>query len=220
MEFLEAMKWEEDWKTTAVDILRSNYEEFYKIEPMESQEDNDTQEDDPEEGEKEEDPVLAAMMKRSMARKAEAKIVDPIEDWLADVTPLGKKMETVDPLAWWWKEKQRGNDRMGLADLALDVFSCPATSVDVERLFSRAGRNVTSLRHNMKARKLAKVVSLGQWFLDDWVPSTLLDDILKKEKEARELARAERKRRRQGESERARKKRKVTPDGDDKSDDE
>ncbi|KAE8214172.1 hypothetical protein CF326_g9805 [Tilletia indica] len=201
------MKWQEDWKETAVDILRSNYEAFYKVVPLESQDDQDAPDNGKEDAE--EDPVIAAMMKRSIARRAEAKAVDQIEEWLADVTPLSKKKETVDPLAWWWKEKQRGNERMGLADMALDVFSCPATSVDVERLFSRAGRNVTPLRHSMRALKLAKVVAVGQWFLDDWVPSDLLTNLLQRERDLKEAARNEKKRKRRLMADKARKKQKT-----------
>ncbi|CAD6943697.1 unnamed protein product, partial [Tilletia laevis] len=88
MDFLEAMKWQEDWKETAKDIFRSNYEAFYKVVPLESQDDQDTPDNGKEDAE--EDPVIAAMMKRSIARRAEAKAVDPIEEWLADVTPRAR----------------------------------------------------------------------------------------------------------------------------------
>ncbi|KAL9932573.1 hypothetical protein V8E36_008690 [Tilletia maclaganii] len=118
LDFLEAMKWEEDWKTDALTVLRQYYDQFYKIVPPESQDDADGSGADEEE---EDDPVTLAMMKRSASRKI--KVVDHIDEWLADVTPMSKKKETVDPLAWWWKEKQRGNDHGGLADLALDVFA-------------------------------------------------------------------------------------------------
>ncbi|KAK0519669.1 hypothetical protein OC842_007368 [Tilletia horrida] len=109
---------------------------------------------------------------------------------------------------------------MGLADLALDVFSCPATSVDVERLFYRAGRNVTSLRNSMKARKLAKVVAVGQWFLDDWVPTDLLQRVLQAENEAKVRAREAKRRKRVADEDAAKKRRKTNngqtaADGDD-----
>ncbi|CAD6969831.1 unnamed protein product [Tilletia controversa] len=65
----------------------------------------------------------------------------------------------------------------------------------------------------MRARKLAKVVAVGQWFLDDWVPTTLLTDILEREQEVKEAAKVERKRKL--EADRACKKRKVTPQEDD-----
>ncbi|CAD6986232.1 unnamed protein product [Tilletia controversa] len=69
-------------------------------------------------------------------------------------------------------------------------------------------------RHSMRARKLAKVVAVGQWFLDDWVPTTLLTDILEREQEVKEAAKVKKKRKRKLEADRARKKRKVTPQED------
>ncbi|CAD6910338.1 unnamed protein product, partial [Tilletia caries] len=101
------------------------------------------------------------------------------------------------------------------ADMALDVFSCPATSVDVERLFSRAGRNLAPLRHSIRARKLAKVVAVGQWFLDDWVPADLLTNILNHEREVKEAARMEKKRKRRLIADKTRKRQKTALEGDD-----
>ena len=80
----------------------------------------------------------------------------------------------VDALAWWWTQKRMGITHSGLTDLALDVFSAPATSVDVERLFSKAGHHITPLRHRLKAEKLRHMVSLGGWFREGWVPQDLL----------------------------------------------
>ncbi|KAK0519670.1 hypothetical protein OC842_007369 [Tilletia horrida] len=70
LEFLEAMKWEEDWKEAAIDVLRTTFNNFYKIQPVESQDDDASQNDEEEE---EDDPVTLAMMKRSLTRKAQAK---------------------------------------------------------------------------------------------------------------------------------------------------
>ncbi|CAD6979547.1 unnamed protein product [Tilletia controversa] len=99
--------------------------------------------------------------------------------------------------------------------MALDVFSCPATSVDVERLFSRAGRNLAPLRHSIRARKLAKVVAVGQWFLDDWVPADLLTNNLNHEREVKEAARMEKKRKRRLIADKTRKRQKTALEGDD-----
>ncbi|KAL9940502.1 hypothetical protein V8E36_001207 [Tilletia maclaganii] len=80
--------------------------------------------------------------------------------------------------------------------LAMLKRSASPTSVDVERLFSRAGQNVTSLRHNMLARKLAKV-AVGQGFQDGWVPDGLLKRILDEGEQAKRDKREAKKRKRQ-----------------------
>ncbi|KAE8209046.1 hypothetical protein CF327_g6917 [Tilletia walkeri] len=71
----------------------------------------------------------------------------------------------------------------GLAALALDVFSAPSTSVNVERLFSQAGHHVTPLRHRMKAIKVGQLVTVGAWFRDNWVPANLLSQYLHQQKQ-------------------------------------
>ncbi|CAD7066410.1 unnamed protein product [Tilletia caries] len=77
--------------------------------------------------------------------------------------------------------------------MALDVFSTPATSVEVERLFSRAGRTVTPLRYRLKAERISQLVTVGKWFSEGAVPETLLPDALSSEaavrKEKRERIR-------------------------------
>ncbi|CAD6985175.1 unnamed protein product, partial [Tilletia controversa] len=92
------------------------------------------------------------------------------------VQPLGKNGQLLDPLKWWADQARKGNDHGGLAALALDVFAAPATSVDVERLFSKAGNHITPLRHRLKAIKIGEMVSVGAWFREGWVPKDLLAD--------------------------------------------
>ncbi|CAD6886917.1 unnamed protein product [Tilletia caries] len=50
--------------------------------------------------------------------------------------------------------------------------------------------------------------------INDWVPTTLLTDILEREQDVKEAAKVEKKRKRKLEADRARKKRKVTPQED------
>ncbi|KAL9937653.1 hypothetical protein V8E36_003198 [Tilletia maclaganii] len=158
LDFLEAMKWEEDWKTDALTVLRQYYDQFYKIVPPESQDDADGSGADEEE---EDDPVTLAMMKRSASRRI-----------------------------------KRTTSRLSFTANTDSAVSA-ATSVDVERLFSRAGQNMTSLRRKMLARKLSKVVAVGQWFTDGWVPHDLLQIILGDEQQLIKDKREYRKRKRQ-----------------------
>lgn len=68
---------------------------------------------------------------------------NPVQQWL-DEKPLNYKVE---PLQWWVERHKRGDKQKGLTQLAMDVLSIPATSVDVERLFSSGGLIVTTRRH-------------------------------------------------------------------------
>ncbi|CAD6929132.1 unnamed protein product [Tilletia caries] len=60
----------------------------------------------------------------------------------------------------------------------------------------------------MRALKLPKVVAVGQWFLDDWVPSDLLTNLLQRERDLKEAAWNEKKRKRRLMADKARKKQK------------
>ncbi|KAE8218978.1 hypothetical protein CF319_g7243 [Tilletia indica] len=82
------------------------------------------------------------------------------------------------------------NEHDGMTSMALDVFSTPATSVEVERLFSRAGRTVTPLRHRLRAERISQLVTVGKWFSEGAVPETLLPDVLSDEAAARKAKRA------------------------------
>ncbi|KAK4688191.1 hypothetical protein P7C73_g1918, partial [Tremellales sp. Uapishka_1] len=88
-----------------------------------------------------------------------------------------------DPLSYWFALEGTIWDSCGLRRLALDVFSTPgeflvsaqsapiggltlcsaATSVDVERLFSRAGMVASSRRSNLSSDTTAAQLLVGQW---------------------------------------------------------
>ncbi|GAA5881864.1 hypothetical protein JCM1840_006820 [Sporobolomyces johnsonii] len=52
-------------------------------------------------------------------------------------------------LSYWKQLYAIGEHKEGLKQLALDIFSCPASSVDVERAFSFGGFTVSKRRHNL-----------------------------------------------------------------------
>ncbi|OAV98974.1 hypothetical protein PTTG_25420 [Puccinia triticina 1-1 BBBD Race 1] len=78
--------------------------------------------------------MLAGLGNTAAARGGNGS-TDAFDIWLAGGLILdGSK--PVNPLNWWMKQKRAGNMHGGLVDMALDVLSCPATSVDVKRAFS------------------------------------------------------------------------------------
>ncbi|KAE8241013.1 hypothetical protein A4X13_0g7602 [Tilletia indica] len=181
--FMTVLKWPDDWKEEAEQLLRDVYAAYYQRSPeAEKADGSQTPNFD------NLDPTTQALMRMAKA-KQESSSHDVIAEWFDNFTPLSADGRRVDPLHWWWTEQQKGNDHEGLTAMALDVFSCPATSVDVERLFSRAGRVVSPLRHRLKAAKIAQLVTVGKWFLEGSVPETLLPDVLTEEKDARRAKR-------------------------------
>ncbi|KAG9085753.1 hypothetical protein FRC06_003462 [Ceratobasidium sp. 370] len=57
---------------------------------------------------------------------------------------VNSKHVPFNPLVWWYSQRVLGNERDGLTQLVLDVLSAPASSVDVERVFSFAGSIATA----------------------------------------------------------------------------
>ncbi|EAU88633.2 hypothetical protein CC1G_01006 [Coprinopsis cinerea okayama7 len=88
--------------------------------------------------------------------------VDALEEWLS-TPPVKTKL---DPIKYWFKQKQDGHP---LAQMALDFLSAPATSTDAERAFSRGGLTVSKLRHALSAKSVRATTVLGSWAEHDWV---------------------------------------------------
>ncbi|GAA5907401.1 hypothetical protein JCM5296_002186 [Sporobolomyces johnsonii] len=64
-------------------------------------------------------------------------------------------------LDYWKRQWADGEKREGLTELALDVFGCPASSVDVERAFSFGGFTVSNRRHNLSAASVTACMFLA-----------------------------------------------------------
>ncbi|KAE8209774.1 hypothetical protein CF327_g6278 [Tilletia walkeri] len=181
--FMRIMKWEKEWIQKAVDTLKDVHRSRYKKDEQEPDSNTQSQDVDGQtdsqkrKARKKELSFVEQRLQQAEEEDSEPD-VDPLDEWckgkLCPVTLVKGKL--VDPLAWWNDQKRIGCEHGGLTDLALDLFSAPATSVDVERLFSKAGHHITPLRHRIKAVKLGQMVTVGAWHRENWVPEDLLSN--------------------------------------------
>ncbi|CAD6888235.1 unnamed protein product [Tilletia caries] len=162
---LTLLKWPAEWQTQAEKQLRDVFNRWYatRARPEEARTDSQTEDFD------QLDSMSQQLIMLHQRQRAVANPNEAIDDWLKEkITPLGPKWKELTPYAG-------------------------ATSVDVERLFSRAGHVVTPLRHKLKADKIGEIVTLGKWFTEGSVPDDLLVNILEAQQRTRKARRAKRK---------------------------
>ncbi|CAD6925360.1 unnamed protein product [Tilletia controversa] len=195
---MRSMCWEDEWIRKAENTLRTVFDDRYRRDDLEQESRSQSQDPD-DQTKRTEKPKSRLLQRLQAAQQAAQPAPDPIAEWVAGSLSLVKG-KMVNPLEWWWKQHRMGVRWGGLTDLALDVFSAPATSVDVERLFSKAGHHITPLRHRLKAVKLGQMVWLGAWFKEDWVPQDCLRGYLYKQKQRKLVQKANANRRASEES--------------------
>ncbi|KNE93210.1 hypothetical protein PSTG_13385 [Puccinia striiformis f. sp. tritici PST-78] len=81
--------------------------------------------------------------------------------WLAGGLTLTDEGRPVNPLKWWMRQRRAGNTHGGLLRMALDVLSCPATTVDVERSFSFGRDYVALKRHRLSASSVTRGMAVA-----------------------------------------------------------
>ncbi|KAG8699536.1 hypothetical protein FRC08_005227 [Ceratobasidium sp. 394] len=81
---------------------------------------------------------------------------------LVDLTKDGEP-HLRNPLLWWHNQCITSNGWNGLTQMALDVLSTPATSVDVERAFSFVGSFVSKHCHNLGTFTIQAAASLSSY---------------------------------------------------------
>jgi hAT family C-terminal dimerisation region/BED zinc finger len=97
------------------------------------------------------DSVQRAMRKRTHSNMNELSLY---EDGYP--APIG-----ADPLAWW---KLHETEFPGIARMSLDMLAIPATTANVERVFSKAKLILTDGRSLLDADVAGKIASMGSWF--------------------------------------------------------
>ncbi|TFK78514.1 hATC-domain-containing protein, partial [Polyporus arcularius HHB13444] len=75
---------------------------------------------------------------------------------------------TTDPLMWWAARRAM---YPCLSRMALDYLSIPATSMDVERTFSKGRLLLSHVRSRLSAQSTRAVLCVGSWSLAGYVKS-------------------------------------------------
>ncbi|KIL54124.1 hypothetical protein M378DRAFT_60186, partial [Amanita muscaria Koide BX008] len=65
-----------------------------------------------------------------------------------------------DPLRWWYEQQHL---YPGLSRMARDYHSIPATSVDVERIFSGGRMLLSYLRNRLQVESTRALLCVGEW---------------------------------------------------------
>ncbi|KAI9605053.1 hypothetical protein H4Q26_003024, partial [Puccinia striiformis f. sp. tritici PST-130] len=122
--------------------------------------------------------VLAGLGAAALARSAES-LSDPIDIWLLGGLVLDEGAP-VNGLKWWGEQKRSGNTHHGLPRVALDVMTCPATTVDVKRTFNFGRDYVTSRRHNLHAKSVSRGMALSFYSKNGMIKPLALHEFMAK----------------------------------------
>ncbi|KNE91143.1 hypothetical protein PSTG_15398 [Puccinia striiformis f. sp. tritici PST-78] len=153
-EYFKLVNWEPEWIVEAIGLTREMWVNFYKPAPIAP-----TPSSSATKSSKPKSSMLAGLSGAAAARGGICSTA-LLDIWLAGGLILDDN-EPVNPLKWWIQQKKSGNTHGGLAHMALDVLSCPATSVDVERAFSFGGDYVSPRRHRLSARSLSRGMTVA-----------------------------------------------------------
>ncbi|KAJ3002262.1 hypothetical protein NUW54_g5941 [Trametes sanguinea] len=84
--------------------------------------------------------------------------------------------DITNPFQWWYR-RRRVYPR--LARMAMDYLSIPATSVDVERVFSRGRLLLPHVRNRLSAQTTRALLCLGDWSVHGYIAQSDLADVAK-----------------------------------------
>ncbi|SJL18439.1 uncharacterized protein ARMOST_22028 [Armillaria ostoyae] len=162
--FVEA-NWEPGWIADACRVLCEEFDRKYKhlmddVVVMEDEKDTNAQS-------LQSDNIFDNLNSLKAPKRADVR--DDLDRYLSTDTEL-----TDNPLMWW-KEKQ--SMYPCLSRMALDYLSIPATSVDVERTFSRGHLLISHIRNKLTAQTSRALMCLGQWSVYGFIHDTDIQDV-------------------------------------------
>lgn len=164
--YFARQEWPTEWITNAVYLLRSHWITYYKPKVD-----------------------LRTSCSGTIAGGSED-FFSAVDTW--DATSSGDALDdylsapslssVTNPIVWWISFGGDGP----LRRMALDFLSVPASSVDVERAFSRGGLTVSKLRHRLSAESVRASTVLNSWMKHaDLIPETQIINAFTDKKKVR-----------------------------------
>ncbi|KAF5356700.1 hypothetical protein D9758_013728 [Tetrapyrgos nigripes] len=182
LNYFKTAEWPESWKNMALEIVRDVYERDYKSKM--------TVENDAMDVDEPETPVKPS--KRNQFDDLPA-LKAPRPDNLSDELDryLKSDVEKVKDVVEWWHGRKKSYPV--LHRMALDYLTIPATSTDVERIFSRSRFLLPYVRNRLSAETTRALMCLSQWSLlgliddNDVVEVSKLPEIEVENKDAEDI---------------------------------
>ncbi|KAH9452703.1 hypothetical protein Pst134EB_016656 [Puccinia striiformis f. sp. tritici] len=168
-EYFKLANWEPEWIAEAIRLARDMWLTHYKPRVPKAATSTPSTSARP----KTTTTMLAGLGSAAAARDGLGSS-DPFDMWLCGGLVLNDG-HPVNPLKWWMKQKRSGNTHGGLVHMALDVLSCPATSVDVERAFSFGRDYVTSKRHKLAPKSVSRGMTVAFYSKNKKIPDGILN---------------------------------------------
>ncbi|TFY76146.1 hypothetical protein EWM64_g7868 [Hericium alpestre] len=154
--YFKNTKWEQDWIDMAREVVQDEYDHSYALREVEG-DDRDDQEAAQEATEVTSGNIFDNLP--SLAAPAPNNDHSELDQYLStDPEPIN------DPIAWWSHPKCT-SDYPRLSHMALDYLTIPATSVAVERVFSRGCLLLLHVRNRLSAQTTHVLLCLGNWSL-------------------------------------------------------
>ncbi|KAI7952658.1 hypothetical protein MJO29_008289 [Puccinia striiformis f. sp. tritici] len=137
-EYFKLAQWKPKWIVESIRLTREMWEPHYKPSPHPTTAKQSNHRPRP--------PPTGVLARLSMAPEAQAgnTSTNPLTMWLAGALTLDDDGQPVNPLKWWIQQGRAGNQHGALLQMALDVLSCPATTVDLKQSFS-FGRDIVTI---------------------------------------------------------------------------
>ncbi|GAA5882316.1 hypothetical protein JCM1840_005033 [Sporobolomyces johnsonii] len=162
--YLQEQDWPEEWQEEALKLAKAYRDKWYSGRSYSTTPDFHAT---PTPSSMLNQPLTAAQRMQARAEADPAVTSDPLDSFVSATPTFDRAADgtvhdkgAVD----FWLGQQRaagGFGRDALADLGVDIFTCPATSVDVERAFSRGRRVVSEFQHSLSPQRIADTLSLS-----------------------------------------------------------
>lgn len=160
LQYFKDAKWEPEWIDTAEELVRTQFDLAYHKDNNNTTENTADKNPIPKSSSKsssKQPNLFDKLLKPSPSNETR----NELDRYLATDTE-----DVEDPLLWW---AERRSMFPALSRMALDYLSIPATSVDVERAFSRGRLLLTHVRSRLSAQSTRSLLCVGNWSLHGYI---------------------------------------------------